>query len=433
MKKKLKYSVIGLAVLLLLAWFGGRWILSFSVADYSGEISLPGIKNEIEITFDAKGIPQIWAQNDQDMYFALGWLHASERLFQMELVRRLVAGELSEIFGEIAYEVDLKQRRIGFARKARQDMVNLEPETRQILQTYCNGINAWVAHKSILPPEFVILGFSPRKWQVEDCLGISVYQTWFSHELMDLDSRYNKLVEKLGDVIKPALNQQAEWSSTTVHDSYLEQIFSESYFPLNMSVASNSWAVTPEKSISGAAIHASDPHLQIYQVPGFWYVAGLHSQEGTDILGVSAPGLPSVVMGHNASIAYAFTVASIDVVDYYRELRNPEDSLQVLTATGYQNMSVIEDEIIVKDESQPRKVNLYSTSCGLVVEMDSTTVISIKWAGFDFDACGLVRSAMKLHRAVNFQQFREAVTGFGALDVNWTYSDIQGNIGVPNW
>lgn len=429
MKKWLTFLGIGLVVLILLVWFGGRRALSFSTADYSGDIYLSGIIHPVEITFDAKGIPQIWAQNDRDMYFALGWLHASERLFQMELVRRLVAGKLSEIFGEVAYEVDLKQRRIGFARKARRDMANLQPETRQILRAYCDGINAWVKHIGILPPEFVLLGFSPQEWQIEDCLGISVYQTWYSHELMDMDSRYNKLVEKLGDVIKPALRQQAEWSSTTVHDSGLKQIFSESYFPLNMSVASNSWAVAPEKSISGAVIHASDPHLQIYQVPGFWYVVGLHSREGINVLGVSAPGLPSVAMGHNASIAYAFTVASIDIVDYYREQRHPQDSLQVLTASGYKTMDVIEDEIIVKDESQPRKVRFYRTSHGPVVETDSASVLSLKWAGFDFDACGLVHSAMKLHRVANFQQFREAVTGFGALDVNWTYSDVNGNIG----
>jgi penicillin amidase len=196
-----------------------------------------------------------------------------------------------------------------------------------------------------------------------------------------------------------------------------------------MARASNSWAVVPQKSLSGAVLHASDPHLQIHQIPGFWYLVGLHSDEGTNVLGVTAAGLPTVVMGHNDSIAYAFTVASIDVIDYYREQRHPQDSLKVLTEDGYRDMDIFEEEIFVEGESGPRNVTLYSTAHGPVVRTDSLSVLSLKWAGFDFDACDLVRSAMKLHRAANFQQFREAVTGFGALDVNWTYSDINGNIG----
>lgn len=115
MKKVVKFGLPGFIALLILLWFGLRSYLSFSIADYYGDITIAGIEQPVEVTFDEKGIPQVWAETDRDMYFTLGWLHASERLFQMELVRRVVYGELAELFGDSLYAIDLKQRRIGFA------------------------------------------------------------------------------------------------------------------------------------------------------------------------------------------------------------------------------------------------------------------------------------------------------------------------------
>lgn len=429
MKKFLKITAVGMVVLIALLWFGGRRILSFSVADYAGELSLTGLQNPVEITFDARGIPQVWAETEGDMFFALGWLHASERLFQMELVRRVVAGELAELFGEEAYEVDVRQRRIGFARKAREDAPGLDSTSRKALQRYCDGVNAWIGYKTVLPPEFVILRFTPRPWQVEDCLGIAVYQTWYAHSLMDRELQFDTLATALGEVIKPLIHREKSWSPPTVPDSYLKTLFQHDAFPLRMSRASNSWVAAPAKSASGAALHASDPHLEVYRAPGFWYIAGLHSREGTNVLGVTAPGLPAVVMGHNGTIAYSFTVASIDLLDYFRYKWNSRDDLRILAENGSQPLAVIYEEIRVQGEEQPRREPIYFTPRGPVVEMDSASVIALKWAGYDFDAGAMVRSALKLHRAANFQEFREAVTAFGALDVNWMYSDAAGNIG----
>lgn len=427
--KKVFY-VLGLLFILgiSLFWFGGRWLLSFSTARYAGEVPLTGILQPVEITFDGKGIPQIWAQNLPDLYLSLGFVHASERLFQMELIRRLAQGRLSEILGEPLLEMDRQQRKIGFQRLAERDEPALDDSTRTLLNHYCAGINAWVAQQNILPPEFILLNFKPEAWKPRDCLTIGIYQTWFAHTLMDHDRDYQNLVAKLGDLIAPHLTDRYRWSPFTVPDSFLESPFFRENFPLRMTQGSNSWVAAPQKSVSGAALHASDPHLPIQMIPAFWYLAGLHTPDGLDILGVTTPGLPFVLMGHNARIGFAFTVASVDLIDYYREPRHPADSLQVRTPTGYQPLKVVSETIVVKGRT-PVTEQVYLSPNGVVVASDSASVLSLKWAGFDFNITELFRAGFALQRAENFTQFRQAVTRLGALDVNWTYSDAAGNIG----
>ena len=196
-----------------------------------------------------------------------------------------------------------------------------------------------------------------------------------------------------------------------------------------MTLASNSWTVSPDKSVSGKAIHACDPHLVINQIPGFWYAVGLHSEEGINDFGVTVPGLPFVAMGHTDKIAFGFNVAAVDLVDYYVEKRNPADSLQVLTPTGHKNMEIITEEIIVKGFDNPKIVTIYMTPNGVVVEKDANLVVSLKWAGFDFSAADILNAAFQLPMVDNFNDFRKVVTSIGALDVNWSYSDREGNIG----
>jgi penicillin G amidase len=391
-----KLLVVLLAIVLLVAviWFGGRAYLARSVAQYDGSIKTR-VAAPVEITFDVRGVPQIWAKTDADAFFAVGWLHASERLFQMELVRRLSRGELSEVFGEAAYDADLAQRRIGFARNA--DAAKLSPEARVAAQRYVDGVNAWIAQASVLPPELVILRLEPRAWTIEDCLAISNYQTWFSHELMDQDRKYQALIEKLGMQAKALTQAGHPWSPPTVPD-------------LRITTASNSWAIAPSRTANRAALHAADPHLSIDQAPGLWYLAGIHSDEGLNVVGVTYGGAPFVVMGHNADVAFSFTVASVDLIDYY-------DDKPVAT--------IAREEIRVKGEDAPRVVEVKRGTRGVMI--DGKT--SLQWAGLDFEPAAISNAALRLQKAKNFDDFRRAVTGFGALDANWIYSDRAGNIG----
>ena len=391
--KLLARIVLALLLLAIVVWFGVPLYLRRSVARHEGAV-VAGVRAPVEITFDAKGIPQIWARTDGDAFYAIGWLHASDRLFQMELVRRLARGELSEVFGAAAIDVDERQRRIGFARRANAS--ELTPAARAALQRYVDGVNAWVAQANVLPPEFVILRLTPRKWTIEDCLAVSGYQTWFSHELMDQDQRYQKIIEKLGMPARALAHAGHPWSPSTVPE-------------LSITHASNSWVVAPLHSATHAALHAADPHLSIDQAPGLWYLSGLHSDEGLNIVGATYAGAPFVVMGHNEAIAFSFTVASVDVIDYYEDRANG---------------AAVREEIRVRG-AQPRVIEVRNGARGVMID-DHT---SLHWAGFDFAPATISDSALRLQKAATFDEFRRAVTGFGALDANWIYSDRAGNVG----
>jgi len=428
MKKLFKWAVAIILLLLIIFWFGFRYILSYSRADYSGKIELTGIKNKVEIDYDKMGIPQIWAENKEDLYFALGWVHASERLFQMELIRRVAYGNLSEIFGRRALKFDITQRKIGFAKKAMEEINYLPESEKKWLSSYCRGINAWIESKAVLPPEFILLGFKPRRWKPADVGAAMIYQTFFAHYLMDHDRQYNLLMEKLGKDIFRLFDEFKEWSPATVpfeKQNFLSLV-SLSY---NMSYASNSWVVSGGRSTSGKPLHESDPHLQINSIPGFWYIVGLHSSDGLNIVGVTVPSIPVVVMGHNANCSFAFTVASVDLIDYYKEKINPDDSLSVLESNGYSNIKTLLDSIKIKGEEKPFVLKIEKTNLGRVIQRDSSSLITMKWAGFDFNVANILHAAFKLQKVTNFTDFRKDVTSMGALDVNWTYADRNGNIG----
>ncbi len=427
MKKWIGRISAAIVVILLVLWFGGKFYLSFSTADYSGDIELSGLTSNVEVNFDSMGVPQIYAENANDLYKALGWVHASERLFHMELIRRVAEGRLAELFGEDALEFDIFQRKIGFARKAFKEIQNLDSRNKSFLESYCDGINQWIDKKSVLPPEFVILQARPEKWTIEDIATIMLYQTWFAHYLMDHDKDYDRLINKLGGKVFDLVSKYKSWSPSTIKPEKDE--ISQYFRNYLMSFASNSMVVSPERSVSGKAIHESDPHLQINTVPGFWYIVGLHSSDGVNVLGITVPSIPFVVMGHNSNAAFAFTVASVDLIDYYKWKVNPKDSTQILTSDGYSKTKVVNEIIKIKDSDSDYSLDVVITPRGPVVETDSTEFTSLWWAGFDFNSAGIIRAGFELMSVKNFNEFRKVVTSLGALDVNWTYSDKKGNIG----
>lgn len=429
MKKWILISAGTLLTLFLTIWFGGRLYLSQSVAEYSGEIKLTGLDSSVTVTFDEKGIPQIWGNSTRDVFRTAGYLHASERLFQMELIRRMTEGKLSEVFGEIALELDRQNRTLGFYRKGIRDAGLLDPGSADLLQAYCDGINSWKNTHSPLPPEFVLLRVTPLDWKPEDCLTILIYQTWFSHSLMDHDQAFDRLQKALGDSVLSFMTGFKSWSPATVESGPLASVFRENSWPGRMSNASNSWVVSPSKTAGGSALHASDPHLQLNQVPGFWYLMGMHAEDSLNVLGVTTPGIPFVAMGRNDSIAWAFTVASIDVIDYYRFSTDPADSGRYQDVSGWTEFRLIRDSVVVRDKEKPVYFTIRETTAGPVLNSDSVSVLAVHWAGFDFSADSMLRSGFALNRAGNFSGFRKAVCGLGALDANWTYSDRKGNIG----
>ena len=410
-------SLITVIVLIAAAWFGGRHWLANSLMPYEGQVELAGLQAEVEILFDARGIPRIYADSDADALHALGWLHAGERLFQMELIRRLAGGELAELVGPAALELDIVHRGFGFTRRIQEDPPELDTDTRRLVEGYVAGINARIESDRPLPPEFVLLGQQPRPWSVDDVLGVAYYQTFFPLTLVQqIRDAYHAISESFGP-------EAGQWLHALTR-SGLPSV------PINrMTEASNTWVVAPERSASGAALHASDPHLEFDIAPGLWYAAGLHSREGLDVLGVTAPGLPFVAMGHNGQIAWAFTVAPVDLFDLYRLERDPDDPTQLKGPDGPLALIERDESISIRDAEQPRRETFHDTELGKVVEISEEEVLVLRWAGFELPIEPLLRSGLAINRARDFDQFRAAASDMGALSVNWTYSDRSGNIG----
>ena len=196
-----------------------------------------------------------------------------------------------------------------------------------------------------------------------------------------------------------------------------------------MTEASNTWVVAPGKSTTGHALHASDPHLDYTMAPGLWYAAGIHTRESLDVVGVTAPGLPFVAMGHNGRIAFAFTVAPVDLYEVYRFDRSPEDPDMLVGPDGAFPIVEREEAFKVRDRDQPVVRTIATTRYGLVLDRDDCGAEVLRWAGFELPVSKLVASGLEINRAEDFEMFRSAAGDMGALSVNWSYSDRQGNIG----
>lgn len=413
-----RITLVSLAATVALAaalWFGGRAHLAGSVVPAEGRHQLSDLDAPVEVLFDGRGIPQIYAETDADALRALGWLHAGERLFQMELIRRVARGEIAALIGPVGLESDFRHRSLGFARRIREDPPALAPKTRMLVEAYVHGINRRI-ERGPAPPEFLLMQETPEPWSVDDVLTVAYYQSWYATTLVQrLAESRREIREAFGEPAGAWLSDLPEWTRSTIP-------------PTAISEASNTWVVAPERSASGHALHAADPHLDYTTAPGMWYAAGLHSPESLDVVGVTAPGLPFVAMGHNGRIAWAFTVAPVDVTELYRQERHPDDPALVRGPGGWQPL--LRRQVVLEvhgGETVTRE--LLSTPLGIVLEADDDAILTLRWAGFELDPAELVEGGLAINRATDFPQFRTVASDMGPLSVNWSYSDAQGNIG----
>jgi penicillin G amidase len=462
MRERTRKIIFLLCVFLVAAIAGGTaWVamtLRKSIPPVSGSHAMSGVESPINITYDAMGIPQVWAKNDRDACFAVGWLHASDRLFQMDLTRRLSQGRLSELLGDYALSIDKQQRIIGHHRLAKAGLPHLSDANRILLQGYADGVNAYVERCGALPFEYYLLGQEFDNWSVYDCLSIQSFQTWYANFLQNNEETFLGIVGKVGpERARSMILQYPDWSPVSVPElspetgqsdglglmdafdpgkifgtAVAQSLTGTGLTPFSQSLASNGWAVSPLKSASGKAILSSDPHLELSRLPQFWYALGVHvTADSSGVLGITAPGLPYVIMGHNGMAAWSFTVGGVDVIDYYRESINPDDSAQYMTSYGWESFAVIPETIVVRGESEPVIETVRLTQHGPIVssQTDSSSLYAVRWAGFDADIASAASSGFALSRVRNFESFRRIVTNLGALDANWMYADSAGNIG----
>lgn len=438
----LRRCLLGLLIVLLLLGPGGFLYLRSSLPQVDGRIAVHGIAAPVTIARDADGVPLIGAQNDADAAFGLGFAHAQDRLFQMELMRRYGAGRLAEIFGAELVPVDRQMRVLGLYRAAAAELPLLPAEVRRALDAYSAGVNAFLATRSgALPPEFLLLRFSPEKWRAADSL------VW--GKLMDLQLGGNyrgellraRLARKLSaddlaflypEYPKGAPTTLAELSAI-YRNLPLRRLYEALPETVGPTYASNNWVVDGAHSLSGKPLLANDPHLA-FTTPGFWYLARLKTPQ-QEIAGATVAGTPFVVIGHNDRIAWGFTTTTADIEDLFIEKLDPSDPGRYLTPDGGSVPFAMRKETIAVRGGAPVTVNVRSTRHGPVLSdvlpkgsADNGYVLALAatyLAPDDRSAAAL----WGLDRAKDWAGFRQALEDFVGPPQNVVFADRGGTIG----
>jgi penicillin amidase len=427
-----------------------------------GTVRLPGLKGPVEVLRDRWGVPHIYADAAEDLFFAQGYVHAQDRLWQMEFQRRVGSGRLSEVVGEAALELDRFFRVMGLNRAAQAEAEALDDETRRALEAYAAGVNAYMAsRRGSLSLEFGLLRFRPEPWQPVDSLYWAKAMAWnlscnWESELIrarlavklgadraaDLEPRYpadNPTIVSGGGLPKGAAPPPNGWGSDALRDALrlVEQTFQanlpaakpDTSPPVLPQAAGNSnqWVVTGGRSATGKPLLANDTHLQL-QMPANWYQVHLVGG-GYNVIGVSLPGLPGVVIGHNERCAWSVTTAWQDVQDLYVEKLNPENPHQYEYQGEWLDAEVVHEEIRVRGRAEPVVEEVIVTRHGPIISalVGEETPLALRWLALE--PGGLLGSALRYNRARNWDEFRAALGDWSTPAHNFIYADAEGNIG----
>ncbi|HQI40948.1 MAG: penicillin amidase [Ignavibacteriales bacterium UTCHB2] len=425
-------------------------MLSSSLPDYNGRITSSKIISDIEIYRDSFAVPYILAESDNDAAFALGYLHAQERLFTMDFIRRAGEGRLSEILGEEAIPFDNMFRTVGIKRNILKNYSKFDPSVISLLQSYSNGVNAYIEErKGNYSIEFDVLGYQPEKWKPMHSLIVIKMMAWELNISWWTDVTFSELIQKLGEKkAMEILPDYPENAPTIIAENFkylplinsslveTDQAFRKFIGWTGTHLGSNNWVVNANKSKSGKPIIANDPHLA-FSAPGKWYAATINSKEGWKASGVTLPGVPGIVIGKGENISWVLTNVMNDDSDFYVEKLDSSKTKYFLNGE-WKDLKIIKDTIKVKSKKD-QVIEIRETHRGPIIsdihpfnfvynksELKSPS-ISMKWSGNEFSDEML--GFYKINKAKNWNQFREGVKYFGIPGQNFVYADTSGNIG----
>jgi penicillin amidase len=433
--RRVAVAVLVAAVASLL---GLVWLWRRALPTTAGEVAAAGVARPVEVLRDRWGIPHIFAQSDEDAAFALGYCHAQDRLFQMELSRRASQGRLAELLGPSFLDTDKLFRTVDLFGPAARQLARARPEARAVFAAYANGINAAVADLGgRLPPEFTALGTGFPRVKDDDFVGILGFMAWGLNQAWTFDPLFEKLVAKVGpDRVaelfpynrggRPAVHPEATGLKLSL--LRLSPPEEEVLGFLPSLAASNNWVVGPKKSATGHPILANDPHLG-HGLPGIWYEAHLVTPT-LDVIGVGIPGLPFLAIGHNRDIAWGFTNVMLDGSDFFVETLRPETG-EVLSRGAWVKLETREEVIEVKGEAAVT-LQVERTPHGPLVSdllPGEKQALSFQWNYYD-EGPNEVDGFYDLMRARSWDHFRAAVSRFGAVSQNIAYADRVGHIGL---
>lgn len=403
-----------------------------------GKIALPGLQKPVRILRDQWGLPHIYAENLEDLLFAQGFVHAQDRLWQMELRRRLAAGRMSEIFGKEAVNSDRLVRTLGLMDCARRELSSYDETDQALLLSYCRGINAFLEHRGGNPPvEFHIAGIKPEKWAPEDSLAVAKFTAFFGSKNWQEEIVRGLLAAKLGPrkaLRLMGLNQPNLKDLQTLKDSALilpEKKVYRDYIFSAPSSASNSWVVSGAKSETGLPLLANDIHLPI-GTPSPWYEIHL-SGGGLNVIGLSTPGLPYVIAGHNNDLAWGVASALIDNQDLFLEKINPNKRGQYLFKKKW--LDAVKKRGFIKVKGTPKPVihEYWITRHGPIIQpvvpeaRSLKRAVALKWSGFE---PGETMSALRrINSARNIPELKSAAAKWAEPGITITYAHKNGQIG----
>jgi penicillin amidase len=411
------------------------------LAQIEGELAVPGLKEPVTVLRDRHGVPHIYAANQDDLFFAQGFVTAQDRLFQMDWWRRVAVGETAAVLGKVGLESDRFARLVKYRGDTDAEWASYGPDTRQIATAFTRGINACIEHfGDRLPIEFQILGYRPGKWQPEDCLG-RMAGIVMVHNFTSEVSRA-ELINAVGlekaRLLAPTDPVRAFAPAAGLDLAGIDRSILASYTaataPVKLRLAdgdtdgSNNWVIDGTLSASGKPMLANDPHRAL-ALPALRYLVHL-SAPGWNVIGSGEPALPGVAIGHNEHLAWGITIVGTDQSDLYVEETDPQDPQRYRVGDRWEKMTVLREQVAVRGEAKPVEIELRFTRHGPVLHEDAKRhrAYALRWAGAEPGGAGYLGS-LALDRASGKQEFLKAVRAWKLPSENIVYADTDGNIG----
>ncbi|WP_276532395.1 penicillin acylase family protein [Cytobacillus horneckiae] len=432
--KKVSLWILAVVVaIFIIVLISANFYLNRSLPEIEGEISLSGLSEPVTVVRDDMGVPHITAANNHDLFLAQGYIQAQDRLFQMDLSRRQASGQLSEVIGESAVKTDKYFRTLGLRRAAEASADRYTDLGMDALKAFAEGVNLYIAElreNGKWPIEFTILGYEPEDWTPADSLTIGKYMAFDLGGHWQSQAFRQYLLEEFPK--EKAYDLFPEYPENAPYIIGKEKLdisksFASAVIPHEFN-GSNNWVVSGEKTESGKAILADDPHLGL-ATPSIWYQTHLETNE-MNVSGVIFAGIPGIILGHNENVAWGVTNTGPDVQDLYIEKRNPENPTQFLYNDKWEEAEVISEPIKVKD-GKTLDYEVTVTRHGPVIsefaaDAGSDTVLSLQWTALQPSA--ELEAILNMNKAENWAQFEEALQQFETPAQNFVVADVDGNI-----
>ena len=426
--------LIAIMVALVIYWF-------YQKPKYEGEVRLKNIQKETTVYFDDFGVPHIYANTQKDAMVTLGYVHAQDRLWQMELLRRIVPGKLSEIFGSAALKNDKFFVGLGIEEASHKAIVNLDKNSPayQLTLAYLDGINQYI-EEGVTPVEFQLLGIKKQKFTIEDVYNIFGYMSFSFAMAQKTDPLLTDIRNKYGMNYLKDFGIDGSFNTTQIKISKQK---TQEYGAIAKSIAllldqspvapfvgSNSWVVAPPKTKNKKVIFANDPHIGFSQ-PGTWYEAHIVTPD-FELYGCYLAGTPFPLLGHNREYAYGLTMFENDDVDFYQEENNSNDSNQYKSKDGFRNYTIRKKTIKVKDSANVVlniKVSHHgSIMNNLLSDLKSEKPVAMSWI-YTQQPIHIIEAVYAISHSKSIADFQKGVALIAAPGLNVMYGDAKGNVG----